>query len=339
VCFLGVAAAVAVATSGQLRAEGSYPASRTWVLWLQAGADNGTPVQIKGTDHSSMCQQFTAGMTLNGNGWTFTMDRVSTTDGPYGLGMCWWAKTRPGGWEFHNGSAFDRIQISTCPEGGTVSGTSCSCPAGTVGTTNQCTPQFPSSTALTCRAADEPGQVTPQPIVLAAGTKFYRHVDHEHASPHSLAIDRYYLSRWVHSPMAGLGSHWSHSHSHRVVTWADGVARTVAFGDGQISHFRRVAGSSPVQWVAVGSQDTLQDTAQGMVYRRTQDESTWVFDAGTGRVVSQAGRNGWTYAYAYQSGRLSSVTNAFGQGVTFTYDALGLLASSTGPDGALVSYS
>lgn len=198
------------------------------------------------------------------------------------------------------------------------------------------TPAQPQQEAAMCPA----GLFSGKPIALATGTKLLREVDWLDRSPHPLSLHRFYASAWGATPAAGLGAHWNHGHSHRIEGGAGDSIRTVLLGDGSASRFiNTAAAGAPAQWQAVGHQDTLAESAAGILFARTQADSLWTFDPQSGQAISVRERNGWTYRYSYAAGRLVRVSNAFGRALQFTYDAHGRLQAVTFPDGTAVSYA
>lgn len=215
----------------------------------------------------------------------------------------------------------------------------CTCNAGTVANGDSCeSPQAAEKLPSTETRPDEPGTCSRHPIVLATGVKVLAEEDLRDESPHPLTLMRHYASAWGVPPAAGLGTTWSHGHSHRVLL--EPAARTVSTADGRITRFMPIMqGGVPAGWQADASLDTLFDTPEGIVYQRADDDSRWLFDSGTGQVLWMGERNGWTYRYSYSGGLLAKVTNAFGRELTFSHDAAGRLVMVTGPDGASVSYA
>jgi RHS repeat-associated protein len=164
----------------------------------------------------------------------------------------------------------------------------------------------------------------------ASGEVMEAEADFSDASPHGLPLVRHYRSSA--NVEAGLGRNWSHN-------WAATATRTdtnavVRFGDGSKVLFDRVGGT----WKAHNPREQLLDTAEGLAYLRSADETRWQFDA-AGRLASITERNGWRAALAYDSaGRLQTVTNAFGRRLQFAYDAGGRIERVTFPDGSAASY-
>ncbi|MDQ0045590.1 RHS repeat-associated protein [Variovorax boronicumulans] len=73
-------------------------------------------------------------------------------------------------------------------------------------------------------------------------------------------------------------------------------------------------------------------------YHRADDDTTLSFD-GSGKLQTEANRNGWATAYAYNgSGQLASVTNGFGRTLVFSYNSAGQLVTVATPDGRVIVY-
>ncbi|MBC5765026.1 RHS repeat-associated core domain-containing protein [Ramlibacter albus] len=197
---------------------------------------------------------------------------------------------------------------------------------------------------------------TPLPIELTSGTKLLAETDIRDTRPHPLTLTRHFASRWDEAPAAGLGASWSHNHAHRVVLGTEW--RTVLFGDGASIRFRNAAvpagaganwscpagadcaapaivPTGPASWQADGNADTMTETADRIVVRRTDDETVFEFDKATGRVLLVRSRNGWAYGYAYSGGQLSRVTNAFGRSLSFQTDSAGRLVRVSGSGSAV----
>ncbi|MBC5764644.1 DUF6531 domain-containing protein [Ramlibacter albus] len=197
------------------------------------------------------------------------------------------------------------------------------------------------------------------PIELTSGTKLLEESDLQDAALHPLEFTRHYASRWDELPSAGVGTHWSHNHAHRVALGTEW--RTVLFGDGTSSRFRSaavppgtganwscpsgvdcpppaVATSAPATWQADGNADTMTDEGDRIVLRRLHDETVYEFEKSSGRLLAMRASNGWAYTYAYSGGQLARVSNAFGRSMTFQWDAAGRLARVVGADGNSVSF-
>ena len=151
-----------------------------------------------------------------------------------------------------------------------------------------------------------------------------------------------------------MGRKWRHSFEWCVTpTNADSVA-VVTRGDGGREHFRRV-GTTLVP--EPGVNNSLQQVSSGFTYV-TLSKLTYSFDA-SGRLTSIADRNGSPLGLFYQDGVLHSIEDTRGntasltydpegrlsrvdyvtQGVVFSYDATGNLASFTEPGGLITRFT
>ncbi|MBC5768345.1 DUF6531 domain-containing protein [Ramlibacter albus] len=154
--------------------------------------------------------------------------------------------------------------------------------------------------------------------------------DFADSAPNGLTFTRHYRSSA--NVDAGLGARWAHN-------WAAQVQKTdatavVRFGDGSKLLFERINGA----WKVTNRRDTLVDTTAGLLLTRSSDESRWQFDT-AGKLVSVTARNGWRTELAYEAGRLTRITNAFGRSVQLSYESSGRLAGASFPDGSAVAFA
>jgi RHS repeat-associated protein len=131
---------------------------------------------------------------------------------------------------------------------------------------------------------------------------------------------------------------WTHNYStylKRVAT-PTGVSVGIITGEGYRRSFFKSAGTT--DWVATNSNDTLTQGASGnWTYRRMDDDATLLFDP-SGKLLTVTARNGWVTTYTYgANGLLASVSNGFGQTITF-YHYDGKLQSITLPGSAVIRY-
>ncbi len=82
---------------------------------------------------------------------------------------------------------------------------------------------------------------------------------------------------------------------------------------------------------------TLDSSTGDYTYARTTGNS-YVFN-GSGQLIKELDRNGYTTSLAYGRGGLTTVTDPAGRKLTFTYGSNGLVASVTDPGGRKVTYS
>ncbi|WP_436128758.1 DUF6531 domain-containing protein, partial [Acidovorax sp. LjRoot117] len=185
------------------------------------------------------------------------------------------------------------------------------------------------------------GTHTTQPIVPAAQAKIRTETDWAGQGPAALSFTRYYRSTWaLHyaESTRTMSKVWTHNHStylKRVATPA-GTSVGIITGEGYRRSFFKATDTN--NWVATNSNDTLvQDASGAWTYRRMDDDATLVFDA-PGKLLTVTARNGWVTTYAYDgNGLLASVSNAFGQTITFFHYG-GKLVSVTVPGQGVIWY-
>jgi RHS repeat-associated protein len=116
------------------------------------------------------------------------------------------------------------------------------------------------------------------------------------------------------------------------------AAVAITTGEGYVRTFGKTAGAT--SWSAGNSADTLTQLASGAwSYHRADDDTTLSFD-GSGRLQTEADRNGWVTAYTYNSvGQLASVTNGFGRALALAYNGSGQLTTVTTPDARVIAYA
>ncbi|QNK69472.1 RHS repeat-associated core domain-containing protein [Variovorax sp. PAMC26660] len=182
-----------------------------------------------------------------------------------------------------------------------------------------------------------------RPILPATAEKYRSETDWSDSGPEALSFTRTYRSNWAGDSTRAsnpLGQVWSHNFSTRLVatpaTAPLGVAITT--GEGYVRTFGKPAGATT--WTASNSADTLvQQSSGAWTYHRTDDDTTLSFD-GSGKLQTEANRNGWATAYTYNgAGQLASVTNGFGRTLVFAYNSAGQLASVTTPDARVIAYA
>lgn len=198
----------------------------------------------------------------------------------------------------------------------------------------------------TCQKAD--GLGVGNPIIPATGDKVQTETDHLGPEAHPLHWIRTYHSLWAQGsapPPSGLGTAWRHNHAIALGTRTDtatgATQARITLGDGTVRRFSRPAGAST--WTPENSADSLSggtgDPASGYLWRRADDDSAWTFD-GSGRLLNQRQRNGWTRQYSYNAaGQLIQVSNTFGRSLQITWSAAGRISGVTLPDGRQIGYT
>ncbi len=186
------------------------------------------------------------------------------------------------------------------------------------------------------------------PIIPGAGDKVEQATDYADNGAHPLSFVRVYRSIWgartdwgVGLPRAPstMGLVWNHNYGTSLVATDDPVREIqvmqVIQGDGYARSFIPVAGTT--MWQASQNNDSLSQTANGWIYRRTDDDSISQFDA-SGKLLSVTQRNGWTMTYSYTADVLTQVRNQFGRTLTFGYNAARTLISVTTAGGEVIRY-
>ncbi|MDQ0086531.1 YD repeat-containing protein, partial [Variovorax boronicumulans] len=187
------------------------------------------------------------------------------------------------------------------------------------------------------------GVVKGAPIFPATAEKYRSETDWSDFGPGALSFTRTYRSNWASdSTRTGnpLGQVWSHNFSTKLVATPStaplGVAITT--GEGYVRTFGKAADAT--SWSAGNSADTLTQLSSGTwTYHRADDDTTFSFD-GSGKLQTEADRNGWATAYTYNGdGRLASVTNGFGRTLALAYNGAGQLTTVTTPDARVIAYA
>jgi RHS repeat-associated protein len=116
------------------------------------------------------------------------------------------------------------------------------------------------------------------------------------------------------------------------------VEVAITNGEGYVRTFSKAAEAA--SWSPGNSTDTLEQLSSGTwTYYRADDDATLSFDS-SGKLQTEANRNGWAVVYAYNSdGQLASVRNAFGRTLAFAYNGAGQLAAATMPDARVIAYA
>ncbi|SFQ34783.1 RHS repeat-associated core domain-containing protein [Variovorax sp. 770b2] len=185
------------------------------------------------------------------------------------------------------------------------------------------------------------GQQAGAPIIPSRAEKFREEIDWSDSGPAALSLVRIYRSTWegdTHHADVGLGQVWVHNHSTRLKLSPENAPTeaTVSSAEGYERKFAKNSQSGV--WEPRNSSDTLTPNGAAWVYKRSDDDSVLVFDAG-GKPQTRTERNGWTTTYTHDgSGRLSSVSNAFGRTLGFTYTG-NQLASVLAADGRVIAYT
>lgn len=186
------------------------------------------------------------------------------------------------------------------------------------------------------------GSLVGQPILPASAEKYRSETDWIDKAPAALQFSRTYRSNWGRNgerQWGNLGDSWTHNHAWKIHPESDfnPGAMVIDSPEGYQKVF--VKGSMEGGWRTAYSNDSLSDDGTVWIWRRAENETTYSFDRGNGRLKSIALRSGWVTTYAYDaSGRISSVTNPFGRQLNFSYGADDLLVGIATPDGRTITY-
>ena len=177
----------------------------------------------------------------------------------------------------------------------------------------------------------------------ASGEKFRSETDWAGWGADSFELVRTYHSSWATDTSRtadNLGLAWDHNHRVILVATPSGLpnAVSITFGGESLKAFAKNTTSGA--WTATNNADTLLSDATGWTLHNTSDGSALRFSL-EGKLLTKAARNGWATTYTYNaSGRLATVTNAFGRSLTFAYGPQGdKLTSVTASDGSVIGYT
>jgi len=188
--------------------------------------------------------------------------------------------------------------------------------------------------------------VTGDPIVMSIGNKVQADTDYQAPGPNGLQFTRVYNS----APIAGAASNFAIGWMHNYATYINTISATavaVTRPDGKIFTFYLGSGT----WTAdTDVNDKLVQllsgsTVIGWQYTNAADDSLETYDA-YGNLSSIAYREGTVVSMTYATGgtaltfpgQLLSVTDSFGNALTFSY-ANNVLHTMTDPNGVVYTYS
>jgi RHS repeat-associated protein len=174
---------------------------------------------------------------------------------------------------------------------------------------------------------DGPSKVG-DPCDIATGNEYQREADY---ASETLPLVRHYNSLSVIN--AGLGVGWMTAYHRRLEIFGNSLR--VRRGDGSAEPFTLVNGL----WQ--GDPDTEIAVVQGLTgfTLTVANGDAERYDL-SGKLQSVTGRTGkvWTWSYDAASGLLSTVTDSFGNTLTFQYGSTGLVSAVTLPGGTSIQY-
>lgn len=315
-------------------------------VWFYNGGAYGSPNSVGNNfaSASAACDAYVTAQQARLPGWVFGTGAISAAALPpnyYGDLKCTvYADTQ---FVSHVGPmevGLYKVTGGACPANSAAATGGCSCNSqkGYQEDATRTSCILASPEPQSCRAD---GLNTPTPILPATAEKFRVETDWSDSGPGALSFTRTYRSNWAgDSTRVGnpLGQVWSHNFSTKLVATPStaplGVAITT--GEGYVRTFGKPA--SATTWSASNSADTLVQQSSGTWTYHRADDATLSFD-GSGKLQTEADRNGWAIAYTYNSsGQLAFVTNGFGRTLAFAYNGAGQLVTVTTPDARVIAY-
>jgi RHS repeat-associated protein len=270
-----------------------------------------------------------------------TIRNVRVVDVNATLSQCVWEASPPAYWVTYGANIYS-VSVLQCPANSAASGASCECTqkAQEDAAHTACIPAAPEPD-MCLRPVD--GANTPTPILPATAEKYRSETDWSDSGPGALSFTRTYRSNWASDSTRAsnpFGQVWSHNFSTKLVATPSAAPLGVAIttGEGYVRTFGKAAGATT--WSASNSADTLVQLSSGSwSYHRADDDTTLTFD-GSGKLQTEADRNGWVTAYTYNSaGQLASITTGFGRTLAFGYNGAGQLTTITTPDARVIAYA
>jgi RHS repeat-associated protein len=170
------------------------------------------------------------------------------------------------------------------------------------------------------------------PINYATGNAYQSETDYKTAGSFPVVLARHFNSDDPNGPHE-FGNNWRVGYSRSVSISGDGQTATVTRDDGQELKFTQSSGAwSP----PVGSNYRLSQNGGGFTLITDHDETETYSSAG--KLLSYANRAGLTISAAYDGqSRLSTVTDAYGRTLTFSYNG-SLISQAQAPDGTVYTY-
>jgi YD repeat-containing protein len=172
------------------------------------------------------------------------------------------------------------------------------------------------------------------PVSPVTGNKFQKEVDYVAYGPFPLRFARYFNS-FSNQGRAGLGVNWTHSYGQRLR--GDGPNIMVAFREnGRSLRFVLTGGLYVADSTERQRLERITSPALGWKLT-TEDDEVEMYDD-SGKLLSVSNRAGLTHTLTYATdGTLSSVTDSFGQTLSFTWTG-GMRIQSIAAAPGTVSY-
>ncbi|MGZ8916140.1 MAG: DUF6531 domain-containing protein, partial [Methylobacter sp.] len=247
----------------------------------------------------------------------------------------------------HGGLGYRNVgSFYTCPNGGTLSGTSCiNAPA--------CAPLVRNVITGECGVSPKNnGGICPyagNPISISTGNKWQHETDLADGA-FGLTFDRYYNASTTDNSST-LGAGWTHAYTRSSTVQSTGTWVTIRRNDGKAYNFQQSAGVWITDADVPDRLEELKDSANvrtGWRYT-TADNTVETYNA-AGKLVSIADSTGLTQTLAYSDAStattialatdlLIQVTDPLGRQLNFTYDSNSRISTLTDPAGGVYRYA
>lgn len=164
------------------------------------------------------------------------------------------------------------------------------------------------------------------PINLITGNKYHEELDFSTSTELPIFVKRSYNSASKYKGLFGYG--WSSNIEERVEHDETAQQAEVVKSTGAVQRFDLSEGV----WIDDSSDEgTLDKLTNGWRYTK-YDGTVKTYDE-KGNILSIVAQNKLSLEYNYINGNLSSITDAYGQSISFAYNSDGFVESFTDPDG------
>jgi len=170
------------------------------------------------------------------------------------------------------------------------------------------------------------------PINLLTGNKYHEEQDFSTATEMPLFVTRSYNSASKEIGLFGYG--WSSNIEERVEHNATSEQAEVVEASGAVQRFDLESGD----WVDSSSQEGSLERLAGGGWRYTRYDGTIKTYNSQGQILWIQALNKLRLTYTYENGKLTSIEDAYGHVVTFTYNANGFIETFTDPDSYVYTF-
>ncbi len=198
-----------------------------------------------------------------------------------------------------------------------------------------------------------PEQCVGNPIDIATGNKYQKETDYVDSRTSQIVFERYYNSIAIDDSLTGnqssraLGNNWKHTYQRSIFNSDDGIDEGVAIAyrhTGRVENF--FLNTSTNQWVPDADITSrliqlTDSTGDKIGWEYTTEQDVVETYNATGVLQAITNRNGviQTLHYDLVSGLLTSITDSYGNSMSFTYDLNDRIQTMTDLDGKLYQYT